>query len=130
MPQTGQTGWGARVVASERARKEGRGCLGRVKCYRSERVRRSGDLSVAPRERLAGRAIDTRSQILISGLEKKPSSGAGVGDSLSVCGDDEGREGRRNVPCYLRPDSLLMAGVVCVRRASKQGSFYGAKQLP
>ena len=93
-------------------------------------MRRSGDSSVAPRERLAGRAIDTRSQILISGLEKKPSSGAGVGDSLSVCGDDEGREGRRNVPCYLRPDSMMMAGGVCVRRASKQGSFYGAKQLP
>ena len=92
-------------------------------------MRRSGDSSVAPRERLAGRAIDTRSQILRL-LKKKPSSGAGVGDSLSVCGDDEGREGRRNVPCYLRPDSLLMAGVVCVRRASKQGSFYGAKQLP
>ena len=64
-------------------------------------MRRSGDSSVAPRERLAGRAIDTRSQILISGLEKKPSSGAGVGDSLSVCGDDEGREGRRNGPYVL-----------------------------
>ena len=90
-------------------------------------MRRSGDSSVAPRERLAGRAIDTRSQIL---RVKKKTVVAGVGDSLSVCGDDEGREGRRNVPCYLRPDSLLMAGVICVRRASKQGSFYGAKQLP
>ena len=92
-------------------------------------MRRSGDSSVAPRERLAGRAIDTRSQILRL-LKKKPSSGAGVGDFLSVCGDDEGREGRRNGPFYLRPDSMMMAGGVCVRRASKQGSFYGAKQLP
>ena len=98
LPQTGQTGWGARVVASERARKEGRGCLGRVKCYRSERVRRSGDSSAAPRERLAGRAVDTRSH-QISG--KKKARGAGVGDSLSVCGDDEGREGRRNGPYML-----------------------------
>jgi len=70
LPQTGQTGWGARVVASERARKEGRGCLGRVKCYRSERVRRSGDSSAAPRERLAGRAVDTRSH-QISGKKNK-----------------------------------------------------------
>jgi len=60
---------------SERARKEGRGYLGRVKCYRSERVRRSGDSSAAPRERLAGRAVDTRSEI--SGKKKSSRCGRG-----------------------------------------------------
>ena len=45
---------------------------------------------------LAARSIpDLRSQ------EKKKARGAGVGDSLSVCGDDEGREGRRNGPYML-----------------------------
>ena len=99
---------------SERARKEGRGYLGRVKCYRSERVRRSGDSSAAPRERLAGRAVDTRSEI--SGKKKK-ARGAGMGDSLSVCGDDEGREGRRNGPYMLETRFVKEGGVrVCASR--------------
>ena len=88
--------------------------MGRVKCYRSERVRRSGDSSVAPRERLAGRAIDTRSQIL---RVKKKTVVAGVGDSLSVCGDDEGREGRRNGPYRLETRFVKEGeGRVCASR--------------
>ena len=85
-------------------------------------MRRSGDSSVAPRERLAGRAIDTRSQIL---RVKKKTVVAGVGDSLSVCGDDEGREGRRNGPYMLEIRFVDEGGErVCASRfASKLGSF-------
>jgi hypothetical protein len=70
------TGWGVRVVASERARKEGRGCLGRVKCHRSERVRRSGDSSVAPRERLAGWRVLRSSGSADGHKKNRPEAGA------------------------------------------------------
>ena len=78
-------------------------------------MRRSGDSSAAPRERLSGRAVDTRSEI--SWEKKKEARGAGVGDSLSVCGDDEGREGRRNGPYMLETRFVKEGGVrVCASR--------------
>ena len=61
---------------------------------------------------LAARSIpDLRSQ------DKKEARGAGVGDSLSVCGDDEGREGRRNGPYMLETRFVKEGGVrVCASR--------------